>query len=252
MWLNTGCFPDLSSKVVFLMTPNRMEKYALPRYAPEEAASYLEIPVPTLRSWVFGRHFPSSTGPRFWRPVIDLENPEVRLLSFFNLVEAHVLSAARYKHDVKMPEIRSALDYVKTDLGVARPLLDRRFSTDGKYLFLKSLESAEQWINASNWGQYALGTIIDQYLERIEWDDAGGFPIGFYPKTQGNDAKVIIINPGLSAGRPVVKGRGVLATIIWQRKAAGDSVETLARDYRLDQSQVEAALDYVERTCKAA
>jgi uncharacterized protein (DUF433 family) len=244
--------PNRWRKAVFLMIGNRKEKYALPRYTPEEAAGYLEIPASTLRSWVLGRHFPSSTGSRFWRPLIELENPDIKLLSFFNLVEAHVLCAARFKHSLKMPEIRAALDYVKIELNVPRPLLDRRFSTDGKFLFLRSLESSDRWIDASNWGQYGLAPIIDQYLERIEWDDAGGFPTGFYPKSQRNEAKVIIISPGLSAGRPVVKGRGVLATMIWQRKTAGDSVETLARDYRLQPSQVEAALDYVERTCKAA
>src|SRR5258708_1103523 len=124
-----------SAKVVFLMSTDRLRKYSVPRYTPEEAAHYVGIPVSTFRSGVFGRYFPTANGRELWKPIINLEEPEVPFLSFFNLVEAHVLSSARSKHKVPMPEIREALEYVKKEMKTDRPLLDKKFSTDGKYLF---------------------------------------------------------------------------------------------------------------------
>ncbi len=70
----------------------------IPSYTVSEAAHYLRIPVGTMRSWVRGRTYPTQSGPKFFRPIIsvpDMDRP--LLLSFINLVEAHVLDAIRRK-----------------------------------------------------------------------------------------------------------------------------------------------------------
>jgi hypothetical protein len=67
----------------------------LPAYSIAEAAHYLRIPIATLRSWVRGRHYPTEAGEKFFKPVIDLPDPNLASLSFVNLVEAHVLDAIR-------------------------------------------------------------------------------------------------------------------------------------------------------------
>ena len=78
---------------------NKLEKrrdlHSLPAYGIKEAAHYLSIPNATLRSWVLGRHYPTGTGKRFFWPIIELPDKDQRLLSFVNLVEAHVLDAIR-------------------------------------------------------------------------------------------------------------------------------------------------------------
>ena len=66
----------------------------MPAYGINEAAHYLGIPKATLRSWVLGRPYLTATGRRFFKPIIDLPDREQRLLSFVNLVEAHVLDAS--------------------------------------------------------------------------------------------------------------------------------------------------------------
>ena len=88
-----------------------------------EAAHYLQLPVATLKSWVKGRTYPTKSGPRFFEPVIGLPDESVSLLSFYNLAEAHVLSAFRRVHEIELRKIRSALDFVTDKSHWAHPLI---------------------------------------------------------------------------------------------------------------------------------
>lgn len=65
----------------------------LPMYTVTEGARYLDLPVSTLRDWVRGR-------PDRFEPVLAWPDDEGGLLSFTNIVEAHVLSALRRQHRV--------------------------------------------------------------------------------------------------------------------------------------------------------
>ncbi|MGH7138121.1 MAG: hypothetical protein ACREHD_20410 [Pirellulales bacterium] len=111
----------------------------MPVYGIPQAAHYLQIPVATLRSWVLGRDYPTGRGKRRFKPVIALPDKKNPLLSFFNLAEAHVLSALRRDHSIRLQDIRSALNYIQNELGAAHPLLDYRFETDGIALFVTKL-----------------------------------------------------------------------------------------------------------------
>jgi len=73
----------------------------MPAFPLVEAAHYLLIPLATLRSWVRGRHYPTTRGKRFFKPIIDLPDPKLPSLSFINLVEANVLNAIRREHNIK-------------------------------------------------------------------------------------------------------------------------------------------------------
>lgn len=79
------------------MKPDARE---LPAYGITETAHYLRMPRATLRSWVVGRYYPTEAGRRFFAPVIGLPDKHRLLLSFMNLVEAHVLDATRREHEV--------------------------------------------------------------------------------------------------------------------------------------------------------
>lgn len=58
-----------------------------PLYTISEAARYLGINTLTLTTWLYGRRYPTKADPKkFWEPVISPADPELRLLSFFNLV----------------------------------------------------------------------------------------------------------------------------------------------------------------------
>ncbi len=149
----------------------------LPAYSVVEAAHHLRMPEETLRSWVVGRLYPVAGRSKRSLPLIHLDDPKRQYLSFINLVEAHVLAAIRRRHGVKLPKVRNALDYVRRQFRIERPLIDQAFQTDGLDLFVERYGGL---MNASRDGQRAMKEIIGVYLKRIE-RDARGFRSSFIP-----------------------------------------------------------------------
>ena len=219
----------------------RRDLREMPAYGINEAAHYLGIPNATLRSWVLGRPYPTGAGERFFRPIIELPDKEERLLSFQNLVEAHVLDAIRRVHGVTFGRVRKAVEYLKTKLASKHPLAEQKFATDGVDLFV---EVFGQLVNVSREGQLAIRDLIQAYLQRIERDPIGA-PVRLYPFTRErkpDEPKIIVIDPSISFGRPVLVGTGIATTIIAQRYKAGESVEELAEDYGRSRSEIEEAI----------
>jgi uncharacterized protein (DUF433 family) len=223
----------------------------MPAYTVAEAAHYLRMPEGTLRSWVVGRLYPVAGASKRPRPLIHLDDPKKQYLSFINLVEAHVLAAVRRRHGVRLPKVRRALDYVQREFRVEHPLINQAFQTDGLDLFG---ERYGQPISASREGQHAMKEIIGVYLKRVDWD-ANGLPIKLYPFTRDtessaapkSDPKVVVMNPAVSFGRPVIAGTGIPVSSIYERYKAGDSVANLAQDFNLETGAIEEAI-----RCEAA
>jgi len=213
----------------------------MPAYGIVEAAHYLGIPKATLRSWVLGRHYPTGTGKRFFRSIIELADKDQRLLSFENLVEAHVLDAIRRAHGVAFWRVRRAVEYLKSRLGSKHPLAEQRFVTDDIDLFV---EVYGQLVNISREGQLAIKELIETYLQRVERDRVGA-AIRLYPFTRErtpHEPKIIVIDPSISFGRPVLVGTGIATTVIAQRYKAGESIEELAEDYGRSRADIEEAI----------
>jgi uncharacterized protein (DUF433 family) len=222
-----------------------------PAYSVAEAALYLHLPEETLRNWVVGRLYPAGGQRKRSRPLIHLDDPKRQYLSFVNLVEAHVLVAIRRHYGVKLSKVRKALDFLRRQFRIERPLIDQTFQTDGLDLFV---ERYGDLINISRQGQGAMKEIIGAYLARIERDGAG-LPIKLYPFTRdteaetlrGSNPRVIVMNPAVSFGRPVIAGTGIPVSSVYERYKAGDSVAELALDYQLEVSAIEEAI-----RCQAA
>lgn len=216
--------------------PREMAAYSI-----GEAAHYLRIPVATLRSWVRGRHYPTEHGRRFFKPVIDLPDPNLASLSFVNLVEAHVLDAIRRKHNVPLPKVRAALDYVNQLFHVPHPLANQVFQTDGVDLFLSRFENL---IAVSQAGQLAMKKMLAAHLRRLE-HDSGGLTVRLYLFTRKRDVdepKIIVVDPYISFGRPAIARRGIATSIVAERYKAGESIDELAQDYDCERGDVEEAV----------
>ena len=209
----------------------------LPAYTISEAAHYLTVPAATIRYWSVGRHD--------YAPLINVPERTPALLSFINLTELHVLAAIRRKHEVKMPSIRRAIEYLAANARHAmdqhHPLISRALETDGLDLFI---EQYGQLINISRAGQTAMREIISAALRRID-RDPDGIPIKLYPFTRASVAatpSIVVIDPRLSAGRPVISGTGLATQLIAERYKAGESINDLAYDYERGNEEIEEAI----------
>ncbi len=210
-------------------------------YSLTEASRSLSIPVATLRSWVAGRKYPTDSGPKFFKPVIRLPDDVRTGLSFVNLVEAHVLDAIRRHHHVPLSKIREAIHYLQKHVSSKHPLAEQRFQTDGIDLFI---EKFGQLITVTQSGQMALREFLQAYLHRIE-HDASGAVVRLYPFTRKrdlNEPKVVVIDPKVSYGRPVLVGTGISTAIVAERYKAGESIDELAEDYGRSRKEIEEAI----------
>jgi hypothetical protein len=67
-----------------MSSPKTTDRRELPKYGIREAARSLGMSAATLDSWVNGRKYPTSSGEKFFKPLIELKAPGT--LSFYNLV----------------------------------------------------------------------------------------------------------------------------------------------------------------------
>lgn len=215
-----------------------------PSYGIVEAAHYLNLPKATLRSWVLGRRYETMQGAQSFSPLLKIADEHNKLLSFINLVEAHVLAAIRREHHIELPKIRTALEYTQKQLGVPRPLAEQQFETNGVDLFVEKLG---ELVNVSANGQSAMRDILHCHLKRIERDPRG-VPIKLFPFTRTSTShnseqrSSIVIDPTISFGRPSLSNTGVPTAILAERYKAGDSIDFLADDYGAQRDAIEEAI----------
>lgn len=218
-------------------------KCLVPAYGLMEAARYLGIPVSTLRSWTLGQPYQVRGMDRFFRPVIEIADLERRLLSFLNLFEAYIGDALRREHHVSLQRVRTAIEIIrKLYPDSQHPLAEHRFATVGVELFI---EEYSQLIGVSQSGQWAMRDCLQRYLRRVD-RDRFGLVARLYPFTRSTRPpeapRVVVIDPRVLYGRPVIAGTRVPTAVVYERWKAGESVETLAVDYSRSRDEIEEAL----------
>jgi uncharacterized protein (DUF433 family) len=210
-----------------------------PRYSIPEAALYVRIPANTLRAWTLGQNYVTSTGVhRVFKPLIQLADDRNKLLSFYNLVEAHILRFTTEERKVPFKSVRKALNYVHEKIPGKHPLLTHNFETSGKEVFIQHLGET---INATAHGQKVMRQILEKYLALIP-RDASGLPIRVFPM----HTKRLAIDPFFSSGKPIVRDKGVMASVLWGRSKSGESIPEIARDYGLTEVEVQEAIEDYE------
>lgn len=215
---------------------NKPDKREMPAYTIPEAAHYLNIPVSTIRYWCTG----NKNYDGVIKPTVVDHRPV--LLSFYNLIELHLLGVIRREHNIRLPMVRTAIEYLEKKLNISdHPLIRREMQTDGAHLFIEQLG---ELVNISLDGQQVMRSMLDAALKRIERDDSG-LPRKLFPFTRNkllDSPSVVVIDPGLSGGRPVISGTGLATEIIAERFRAGESIEELARDYERKEEEIQEAI----------
>lgn len=223
--------------------PDRMrgDLREFPRYSISEAALYLHVPATTLMAWARGQNYFTRQGVhRTFEPLIELADPENKFLSFYNLVEAHMLRSTT-EQGVPLKNVRKALEYIRETIPGKHPLLMHDFEVSGKDVFIRHLGDT---INATKHGQLAMRKILQRYLERIVRDERG-LPVKVFPI----HSRRLVIDPQFASGKPIVKNKGITASVLWGRKNTGESMKEIAEDYGLTKREVKEAIeDYCWKT----
>jgi uncharacterized protein (DUF433 family) len=142
-----------------------------------------------------------------------------------------------------MAAVRTALDYAENQLQIKRLLLRDELRTTAGAVFIERLG---ELIDLGRSGQIVLRELLQGHLQRIE-RDLEGMPLRLFPvnTARGLDGpKIVGIDPQISFGHPFITGKGVRTQTIVERLDAGESRETLAADYQLDDVEIDEAILY--------
>lgn len=205
----------------------------MPNYTVLDAARFTRVPYSTVLYWTRGR----GGQP----PVIRAG----KRLSFFNLVEIHMLGLFRRYHRVPLQKLRRALVTLTRRLpGERHPLATRAFWTDGGEVLTRELGSL---VSLSEQGQRTLPEVVESYARRIEWQ--GRMPKRLFVFTTRPEIdraeespRNIVIDPSIAFGRPVVAETGIAAQTLYERFEAGETTREIAADFGLELEQVEDAI----------
>jgi uncharacterized protein (DUF433 family) len=210
-----------------------------PRYTITKGAFWIGISPTTLRTWVVGPPYPLEKD-RQNPPVIPPADPVALHLSFNNLVEAHVMRALRTRHNVTMAVFRQALAQTAKRLHTERPLLsDALLGKAGELLLARLAKPSRMPLS--------VGLVIQQllraHLGRID-RDRDGAPLRLFPITPQGLAgpKIVVLDPQMAGGRPCIASTGVLTALLVERLDAGHSREALARDYLIEEHEIDEAV----------
>ncbi len=218
------------------------ERMELPLYGLSEAALYLRVPIKTLEYWAFGRGRVA--------PLISVAQKQPRALSFMNLLECHMLASMRSLYDLRLPKIRRAVAHLNNTSRFRHPLIEEPLFTNRIDLLIKEID---EFINLSRGGQLAIPEIVEAHLERVEYDKTLG-AFKFYPfvrERSATEPKFIVIDPGLGFGKPVISGTGISTAVIASRFNARESMHDLAKEYALEEKQIEEAIRWETRAVAA-
>jgi uncharacterized protein (DUF433 family) len=216
--------------------PAEDQRFA-PAYSFLEAALCVRLPIATLRVWALGRTYPTAGGPKQTSPMFRIADRESKLLSFVNLIEAHVLRGLRTKHEFTMHHVRRALKELVRHEPPPYPLAFEDFLTDGADLFIERFGAL---INLNRAGQIAMQETFKVHLKRIERAKSEG-PIRFFPFIRSEDvegSRTVSVSPRIAFGRPVIAGTRITTAEIAGRINAGETLDKVAEDFDLTTQQV--------------
>lgn len=201
----------------------------VPMYSVAKAAAYLSIPRGTLRHWL-----KATPGKR---AIIEAADPKSGELSFYNIVEAHILRVA-IARKVTLANLRKAVDVLRErHPGHPHPLIkDSRYTAGTRSLFGMTL--AGEIEDLSKGGQLAFLTMYKKHLSRIDWDATGPYQVRPLRYTR------IALNYRVSGGSPVIVGTGIRADVIAMRLRGGEDLREVAREYGISASDVREAQRY--------
>jgi uncharacterized protein (DUF433 family) len=131
--------------------------------------------------------------------------------------------------------------------------------TDGVDLFVAAYGSGTgtsgipedaDMVSVSMPGQATMREVVEAYLRRVEKDKEGVMRL--YPFTRkasltspsdlAKHPKLVVIDPRISFGRPVIAGTNIRTSVVAERYLAGESIGDLARDYGRPTDAIEEAI----------
>lgn len=211
----------------------------LPTYTVPEAAVFLAMTERRLQDWYEGQ-----------RPILKASGRigNIPLLSFRDLEEAYKVYLLRSKHAKSLQYLRRALSDARDRTGSEHPLLTHEIDVMER-LALIIPGRGRRRRRAITLGDPSMPDYFPEVVKawgvRISKTRDEILPWRY--AADDDTSTPVSLNPEVMSGRLVLKGTRIPVNILWGRTRAGEKVEDIAEDYRIDEQQVRQALAHVDK-----
>jgi uncharacterized protein (DUF433 family) len=218
-------------------------------YSLYQAARLVKAEPRAVRRWLKG-YARNYRGERvrsepLWHTQLEGQELPGDVIGFRDLLELRMV-AAFVRHGVDLKVIRATVEAATQNFGTRYPLTNQKFLTDGKRIFLAAIEQAtgeSRMIDVLK-KQFVFADIIKPSLYAgIEYGSDGARR--WYPEAR---RKVIVLDPGLQFGTPVIAEVGIPTdTLHASYLAEGGDAAMVARVFGITPKMVAAAVNFEER-----
>ena len=216
-----------------------------PIYTIPEASLYLAIPESTLRYWIIKN------------PVWKMSDPDRHLLSFRDIAQAYYLEMARKHFRLTLTKMRDVMIEARKDTKSEYPLIGPNVRMFLDHIFVDRPARGRlprRFINWTRFGQLGIPEVVEPLSTRYRWtsNTLQLFPWRLWNGTAEDKRVPVMLDPDVMSGRLVITGTRIPVQVIALRKAGGESIPHLAKDYRISEAGIEYALEHLVPEKKAA
>jgi uncharacterized protein (DUF433 family) len=162
------------------------------------------------------------------------------MMSFLDLVEAHVIILIRKGYGFRGKKFHAAMDSLRELGSDLRFLAYQDLKYDKSHLYLTV---NDRLVSLSERGQHVDPAIIADGLEQLLYGE-DGYADRFYPLSGGKRQNSIMLSPFIGFGQPTLARLGVNTSAIADRYYAHEEISDLAADYGASEAEINDAIRF--------
>ena len=225
-----------------------MQAWETPIYTATMAGRLVKLKPQRVRNWLKGYQFYYETknGTHLSRkePVMGGKYSEGPVYASFLDLIGLLFIRQFLEQGVTLQKLRRALEEADALLG-DHPFAKRHFySSDSRVYFdIKGEENeANELLELVSGRQYAFAEIIAPFSKQIVFDASTDLAMRWFPHGENG---LIVIDPCIAFGRPVIVGSGIATATIYDLFLAEDSnLDRVADWMEIERREVEAAVNF--------
>jgi uncharacterized protein (DUF433 family) len=219
-------------------------------YTAPEAARLLKTSALNLNRWLRGYTYRRAGQERRMPPLWTSQHAAVEEhleIGFRDLIELRFVKAFT-DSGVGLLAIRNCLEYARKVVEDDRPFSTQRFRTDGRTVFLESIEKADEAkLLDLKRRQYVFKQVIERTFKDLDIEDD---TVARWRPFHGK--RSIVIDPGRAFGQPIASQSGVPTVALADAVKAEGSVEDVARIFEVSVGVVRDAVSFEASLVRAA
>ncbi|MBX4938427.1 hypothetical protein HJA97_13030 [Rhizobium binae] len=203
-----------------------------------------------MNRWLRGYSYRRSGERRLMPPLWTTQHADVvdhLEIGFRDLIELRFVTAF-VDAGLGLLAIRNCLEYARECAKDERPFSTRRFQTDGRTIFLESMERAgEPKLLDLKKRQYVFKQVIEGTFKDLDIEDDA---VARWRPFNGKQS--IVIDPGRAFGQPIASQFGVPTVALAEAVEAEGSIEDVVRLFDVPAGVVRDAVQFEDGLKRAA